>query len=57
MSSLCAITVIESRDNSIMQTVMQFSLLLKECQSRAFQILWTIQAEGNVETEQEGTAC
>lgn len=48
--------IIKSRDTGIMQTVITFSFLSKECVSRSFQVLWTLQARGDTEAEREGTA-
>ena len=36
---------------------MVFSSLSKECLSRSFQVLRTVQAQGGTETAQEATAC
>lgn len=57
MSGLCVITIIKSKDYEIMQTVMLFSFLSKECNAKSFQVLWTLQAQGYTATEQEGAAC
>lgn len=59
MSGLCHFTIIKAKDNGIKQTAMIFffPFLSKECVSRSFQVLWTLQARGSIETEQEANAC